>query len=410
MNRFATHGEARPDGSAWSVALKGYFGHANLGDDALLSAGLRIVQRVWGPVRIAIVGRKAAYLDKIAPGIPVVSTEGEVDPDFLLYCGGTQFFSFEKTGDPEVRGGKRRPRLARSLRRALGDLRRSAGELADPSKRARATVAALGIGLGPFLGNPSVEEHTRRLFRKMGFVSVRDPESYRFCREWKVKGLHQHGDLCYLRGLWSHENESNHQGGICRIGIIIRDWPYTAEGAAHIEAAVRTAAELRVRGKQAVFILLTSEGDPVSRQRLSQAGESVIEWNPEKQKIGEFLAELRGFDLFITSRFHGAVFASILKRPVICIEIEPKLAFAKQLLGEAARLWVHPFSHETCLASVEELDSIYPAAVRLLDSVVSQQRALAESCVTEFAQFASGVRRDASRMRTRPAPVKAASL
>ena len=60
--------------------------------------------------------------------------------------------------------------------------------------------------------------------------------------------------------------------------------------------------------------------------------------DPNNDNINDFIAKHYNFDLVITARFHGAVFASLIGKPFITIGIEPKLEmisiwFDREFLG-----------------------------------------------------------------------------
>ena len=117
-------------------------------------------------------------------------------------------------------------------------------------------------------------------------------------------------------------------------------------------------------------------------------------WNPYRDRIESFLGFLSSYDLFVTARYHGAIFASILRKPVVAIEIENKLALVSELLKVGSRLWAYPFHAEQCLEHIAEFDRHYSRSVACLDNVVEEQMYLAGRMVDDFVTFIQGNDRD----------------
>ncbi|MGE3803667.1 MAG: polysaccharide pyruvyl transferase family protein [Gemmataceae bacterium] len=370
-------------GSDFVIAIKGYFGFSNFGDDAMMAVLGGLLRRVAPEARLVFVCEENSYVRRLVPNADIVqrSREAEIAPDLLLYGGGTQFFSFPLTTSRGQSKAVRRLRL--SLRPHLA-VRAMLGRYHRPKPH----IAALGIGLGPFLGDPRERQATLDLFRRMEFVSVRDPDSLRLCQEWGVKSAYYHTDLCYLPGSWEAARRVN-RGTVSRIGVIVRDWPHTIEGDSHREPLLEAVGELRRLGKQVTFVLFTHGRDRVWSERLRERSEAVVEWQPERSSISAFVESLTQFDLLVTSRFHGAVFGSLIGIPVVCIGIEPKLEFASRLLGAGARLWQHPFPPRQCVAAVLDLESSYFVATEALITVVREQRACVDAEVRDFARYLS---------------------
>jgi len=120
---------------------------------------------------------------------------------------------------------------------------------------------------------------------------------------------------------------------------------------------------------------------------LEAKSEDIRVWDPEHDDIKSFLEYLSEFDVFLTARDHGAVFASILGKPVVCIGIEEKLCLIAELLGAGARLWEYPFQPSRCEELISDFDYGYTAAVRHLKEVVQEQGKLVVNMVKELEVF-----------------------
>ena len=227
----------------------------------------------------------------------------------------------------------------------------------------------------------------------MGYVAVRDIYSYRLCQEWGCKNVSLRSDLCYLPGLWqgyksNYCNETNNK--IDRIGVIVRDWKHTYEGDSYAKPLFCTIDYLRRAGKTVEFISFSAKSDIEWIKRLKDRNENITVWCPESDSISSFLRFLSSYDLFITSRYHGAIFASILRKPTVAIEIENKLKLVSDLLSDGARLWTYPFNAAQCLEHIAEFERNYSKSVNCIDEVVKEQMRLASRMADDFEMFCRG--------------------
>jgi hypothetical protein len=347
---------------------------------------------VFGKESISFLGNDASYVRRILPGIKVAAKmdkRSRESADIRLYGGGTQFFSYPLTAPKPLWSWSTVVRNLKHPARIPANLLRKIREIGYHTNRAQ-KLAAIGVGVGPFIENSWWLEQTRELFRRMEYVAVRDIQSYRLCRAWGCKNLSLRSDLCYLPGLWQAlEADSCRRGngGLQRIGVIVRDWHDTHEGDSYAEPLFRAADALRCGGKRVDFISFSATFDVQWNRRLNDRHESLIAWDPERENISAFLEFLSSYDLFITARYHGAVFASLLRKPTVVIEIDNKLALVSELLGDGARLWAYPFDVDQCLEGVAELERNYARSVECLDEVVETQARLATKMVDECELF-----------------------
>lgn len=371
------------------IAIEGGYGFGNFGDDVLMVAAFEIAKRAFASESIVFLCREAGYIQRILPGARVVSPNsrhGEV-ADIVLYGGGTQFYSFPQTGQRGIRSlFKRIVRNARRLVRLGQKMFMKMKEPVFPTYSSR--VAAIGIGLGPFVENCAHMRRTKELFKRMDYVAVRDIHSYDLCKKWGCNNVSLCSDLCYLPNSWKtyapNSHTDNTTGEIRRIGIITRDWPHTCEGDSYAVPLFQVVDELRSVGKKVEFISFAGISDSEWAKRLKDKDEQFKAWDPEKCTISEFMELLSDYDAFITARYHGAVFASILGKPVVCIEVEQKLRLVSDLFGNGARLWTYPFNAPECLRHISDLESNYSKSIECLAHVVEEQSALAEKMVDEL--------------------------
>ena len=372
------------------IAIKGAYGHGNFGDDALMVAVYEIAKRVFDSESFIFICKDANYISKILPAAKVVpqNNMSAKSADVLIYGGGTQFFSFpltSKRGILSLFG-----RIARNVRRPFKLGQKMVQKMTEfKVTESNRRVIAIGIGLGPFHENCSSMRKTKVLFSCMDYIAVRDYYSYDLCKQWGLQNVSLRADLCYLPGFFKlglpELSGDNTKSEILKIGVIPRDWQHTTEGGGYANSLFQAVRELRTAGKKVEFILFAN--DLEWAKRLKDKDEQFIAWNPEKHSISEFIKILYGYDTFITARYHGAVFASLIGKPVVSIEVEQKLRFVSDLFGVGARLWTYPFSASECLRHISDLESNFSLAVQSLAYLVKKQGSLVEKMIDEYRQF-----------------------
>jgi len=377
-----------------TVAIQGAYGCGNFGDDALMIAVHEITNRMFNPDHFLFVCTNADYISKMIPGAKVaLKNSPEVkSAEVFVYGGGTQFFSFPLTN--QSGSVSLIVRLARNLVNPLQLWQKVFNKMSTQEiSTTKQEVVALGVGLGPFNENCGRIQNIKAHFTRMKYVAVRDMSSYSLCTEWGCEKLSLRSDLCYLPGLWGNYLSKNQpekkDNNIEKVGIVVRDWPHTKEGDSYADSLFSVVDELRSSGKEVNFISFDNEHVGDWPDRLRKRNEKTIRWNPDKDSIENFLEMLSSYDAFITSRFHGAIFASILSKPVVCIEIEQKLRFVSELFAEGARLWSYPFNTSECLKHIDDLDVDYFTATESLKLVVEEQGILVEKMINEYHEIVS---------------------
>jgi polysaccharide pyruvyl transferase WcaK-like protein len=368
------------------IAIRGSYGARNFGDDALLIAAHQVVRQAFPAAEIVVLGYESDYIERLLPGATVIdpSIHRAGDFDLYVYGGGTQFYSF-----PNTRSLSLWNRALKNLKRPAaipGKLVRKIQRRSDGGRVLR--KAALGVGAGPFVAGSAEIDMTRQLFAGMDYIAVRDVSSYERCASWGCDNLVLRSDLCYFPGIWESgiaiSETAQPKSGIERIGVIPRDWPHTGEGESYTGPLLETVDILRAAGKEVEFISFSQRHDGEWLSRLADRNEPCHLWNPDEQTILEFLNLLSYYDAFITARYHGAVFASLLGKPFVGIEVEQKLRLICELFGDGARLWRYPFDVSESVYQISDLDREYSNATEQLGDVVSRQRALAVKMAAEL--------------------------
>jgi polysaccharide pyruvyl transferase WcaK-like protein len=363
------------------ACLRGNFHEGNFGDDALLLASSSLLR---GRIKQIKFERKVAYCDERVQR--TFTGDHSMEPDMIVYGGGTQFFSFAA---PVVQHSFI-SRLARKLSSPTS-LMASYRARTRAAQNRRIPKIAIGIGLGPF-ENPVAAEQTADLLRKMDLVWVRDAYSESFCRDNNIRNFVASSDLCFTEAFAQIIAPP-----LCRrpavdrprkISIILRDWPTL--DAHFFERQVALARKLRNAGHEVRFLGL-SKHDKSYLTEMATQGETVRVWDADSERLEDFWTVIAEQDLVVTSRFHGAIFALLSATPFIAIEIEPKLRTLRDMVPELGDFAIAPRTtvntmHQAIETLVGRGESVLPA----LDRALSKQRTRARAGEEALGAYFSG--------------------
>ncbi|SHN28165.1 polysaccharide pyruvyl transferase family protein [Chitinophaga sp. CF418] len=328
-----------------NVVVKGAYGEANFGDDALMCTIENFFLTNGLGLNVDFCGSSSDYCHRLLrkSGYVDANDNKKATADVLIYGGGTQFFLFHSnkggfylrlfwkllTDNPGLLIKKIRSKFSRKE--------------TVPAKKS----VGLGLGLGPFNPENGKIEEVKTLVGQMDMLYVRDATSASYCKDWGYN-VNEGADICYSSFLnydkvIRKNGKDNHAGQKRRkIGVIVRDWKYENGGNEYQNALLRMVDEQKNAGYEFTFIIFSSLRDVEWKKIISENGYPCLEWDPFQNRIEQFMDRLNAFDGFITARYHGGVMAAVLNKPVVCIGIEPKLGIlAEQVKG--FRLWDMPF-------------------------------------------------------------------
>lgn len=328
-----------------NVVVKGAYGEANFGDDALMCTIENFFLEKVLSVKVSFCGNSSNYCRRLLRGADYVdvNSDSKEEADVLIYGGGTQFFLFSSNKGSFY--------LKLFLKLLVSNpamlVRKVRNRLTEKRPVTAKSSVGLGLGLGPFNPDNDRVEHVKSLVRRMDMLFVRDEKSLSYCKEWGLENVGEGADICYSRFLNYNTgringNTNNREKRRKKIGIIVRDWKYKNGGGDYREVLMAMVDEQKEGPYEYTFIIFSGLLDVEWKRVVQEHGYASLEWDPMNQNINDFMDTLNDFDGFITARYHGGVMASILNKPVVCIEIEPKLRIlAEQIKG--FRLWRHPF-------------------------------------------------------------------
>lgn len=322
-----------PRDPATRILLRGNFREANFGDDALLLASAALL--TGSDRQILVDSPGAVYSDRRMGGLRNRIPEDPF-PDLICYGGGTQFFSF---GRP-VTGATAQTLLRRILGKVAAPRSIFAGLHARrvASRDRRIPTIAIGIGIGPFQEDTEAEASVARLLRRMRLVWVRDRPSELFCKAHGIERVVSSTDLCFTEAFAQitgpvatigNGTASRADTLRRRVGFILRDWHSLEPD--FFRRQVEVARRLRQMGHEVRFLCLTSR-DHCCLAELAEANETVATWQENTGPIEVFWRLINEQDLIVTSRFHGAIFALLSRKPFVAIEIEQKLVNLREIV------------------------------------------------------------------------------
>lgn len=350
----------------YRIVVRGGYGFTNFGDDALMFTLHQKLTQLAPESEIAYLCKKNKYLSKIIGQSDIISFEKLKNNAFyaelLVYGGGTQFYSFtglskfqklkQKINSPTDFIGVIKAKLRLYKKNNFIDNKFTVTKYANK-------VAVLGVGLGPFEAeNKIIENKTKQLFKELDFIAVRDLYAKQRCKDWGVTTCKLIPDICFAleSSLFEIANKRTEPK---RIGVIVRDWKHNDSGRGYYENLKQEANNLRAEGFIVTFISFDRTSDKEWMTILKEANEDYLMWDPAKHEINEFLGLLNEFDLFITARYHGAIFSSLLNKPFIAIEVEQKLAMISEVFENGAHCWEKPFKKDDLLNLVSRIRKNY---------------------------------------------------
>lgn len=317
------------------ITIKGAYGETNFGDDLLMIIFEKYFLSEFPNVILNFCGEKELYPSKLLEKASY--NKKGFQEDLLVYGGGTQFFSF---GDGNVS-------LLQKIRAVINNPKLLYNKFFANVQNSK--IAFLGIGLGPFENERGIG-YTQNLLNAAYFVGVRDLVSQDYCDKWGIKSV-LGADMVFSSYFKYQLSAKICKGkSIKRIGVIVRDWRWETTGRQYYDSLYDLTVSDNIEYQ---FIVFAPKKDKEWIEKLKD--KDVLVWEPEKYTVQEFLNIINNFDAIISARYHGAIIAALLGKPVICVEIESKLKILKQQVPQLY-LWEKPFHKKQLTDLVQKLD------------------------------------------------------
>ncbi|WP_270089160.1 polysaccharide pyruvyl transferase family protein [Sphingobacterium sp. SYP-B4668] len=327
----------------YKFSIRGGYGVSNFGDDLLMIVFENYLIKEFPESLLNFESQGLNYPVKLLKrsSYDVKSFK----EDWLIYGGGTQFFAFSDKNEFTLLQRIRRAMLSPEI--ILNKIQRY---FAKPKK---VNIAILGLGLGPFY-NEEYISIVKDLLKDTKYIGLRDEQSYLYCRDWDIKAT-LGADVVFSSYFYLPPFKGNEVTQKSKkIGVIVRDWEWEESGRAYFEPILDFVEDYQSRPDIEIhYILFSTKKD---KEWITLIGDSKrIIWNPDESTVDDFLKVLANFDGFISARYHGAIVGALLGKPVIAIEIEPKLRLLRDQIPEM-QLWSKPFDLEELKNLVEKMD------------------------------------------------------
>lgn len=315
------------------ISIKGAYGEGNFGDDLLMTVFEEYLFSITNKhLELNFIGNEMGYVRKMLKNS---SYNQSNEAEWLIYGGGTQFFSFKKkvTFFSKVYNIFKLP-FPLIVETIFHKFFKKEQNIVQYKR-----LAFIGFGLGPFYGNEYAINGARKKIECADFVGVRDEVSQKHCSEWNINAV-LGADIVFSSIFQNNiSGEQVQQKG--KIAIIVRDWLWESEGAKYSESLLEL---IRINPDiDFTFILFSKSRDLIWKKLVRK--KNLLIWDPEKMEISQFLSQLNQFDTFISARYHGAIIGGLLKKKVICIEVEDKLRVLCQQIPTFS-LWEKPFDQK----------------------------------------------------------------
>jgi polysaccharide pyruvyl transferase WcaK-like protein len=300
------------------VAIIGYYGWGNFGDDLLADYVLDLVCRTIPPDRVLVRGPEGNYLERWFPGVRCrpgkeIFRSGSYAVRKVIFGGGGQFFAFPPATFMNLWGLRKC--------KAYGRWR-----MIGWSRWRQLSAYAFCIGVGPLEG-AGARWMTRKFLGRCEHISVRDAVSKALLsgiRNVRVVADPSIGLAATLSPISQPDPKT--------VGIVVRRWTRGPSVAELIVSLQSAAQSLRNLGWTVQFISFQASDREVT-QWLRNNGEIVRDWRPQCQTIPEFCLYLSGFQVLITMRVHGVFVGSLLGAVPVAVRIEPKLEISAAKCG-----------------------------------------------------------------------------
>ena len=328
------------------IAIIGYYGWGNFGDDILASYVLDIVCQTIPPDRIIVTGPEGNYLERWFPGIRCKPGREIFQPASypvrkVIFGGGGQFFAFPPSTTLNLWG------LLKC--KAYGRWR-----MIGWSNYRRLSAYAFCVGVGPLEG-VGARWITRKFFKQCEHISVRDDVSKNLlsgAENVRVVADPSIGLSIKLSSICQRNSKT--------LGIVVREWSREPNITNLIVTLQSAAHGLRSRGWAVEFISFHSQYDTRVTALLRNRGEDVRDWKPQSETIQEFCKYLSGFQVLITLRAHGVFLGSLLGTVPIAVSIEPKLEISAASCGCLDYMISVETSSDEIVSAVERASIAYP--------------------------------------------------
>lgn len=300
------------------IALSGYYGFYNIGDEAILEAIIRFLRRRLPEAELVVFSADPAHTRRTY-GVESVSRTHL-----------PSIFRTLRRADLLISGGGGLLQDVTSLRSVVYYL-----GIMEMAMQMGKKVAVFAQGMGP-LHHRLALHWVKRVLSRVDFVSVRDPLSGSFLSQLGIKReIMVTADPVFslepasgeeIKAFWAKKGLPEEKKYL-RIGVALRPFPReTSSNAQIMETVARACLYLEKQHKaRLIFLPFHLQKDlPLARQiasRLSQ--QSII--IDKFLTIREIMCLMGGLDLLVGMRLHALIIAAVSGVPFLALPYDPKI-------------------------------------------------------------------------------------
>ncbi|MDG1330407.1 MAG: polysaccharide pyruvyl transferase family protein [Flavobacteriaceae bacterium] len=355
-----------------SILIKGNFSEGNFGDDALLLACHQLLTRL-GLDHVSVYNCDYLYYAKDLAKTAQVGLFDNNDVELVLYAGGTQFFSFCTEKNSFLKKIKSRLSAYKWV------------------KSQHSNYAMIGVGFGPF--SNGIKEHifAGAIIKKSSFTWVRDHYSFDECISLGIENFHLGADLCFLSEFQEWCNlKPNNANKVEKIGIVIRHWKH-GEGNIYINKLIELSKRLKKTNYDLEFYLFSDKDDALVEDILVANKIKYVKWAKSKYTFREFLAELETCDLFVTARFHTAIFSTLMQKPFITVGLDQKLTYLSSQFDNECFNWYPDKSVEELTQKVTYVSENYMSLKENITKAKIKMETLSDNAGKLFNEYLQSI-------------------
>lgn len=346
------------------VLIKGCVGNRNFGDDLLIYAVSSALEEISDKCDYYFLSDDIKYLDRIVSKVKIVHPENQREKfDIVLYAGGTQFASFKNTTTNCFPSLKRLVNLMLHPKILCFKLLNRMGVNMISYEK----IFLIGIGIGPFYKRDKYYNSVVELLRLSDMVIVRDVLSCEICNRNNIEYI-LGSDLVYSLPLnfWEKYRNNNNHNKDFSIAVVFRDWRFTDNEGEFIYKLKELSSYYNI-----AFFSFADYADEECCLYLKNNNFEIYQWDPDVMTLENYMSELQKYDLFVTARYHGAVVASLMKKPFITLGIEPKLEMIAELFNMPC--WRFPYDVSECINYIKAIEDQYVQIQEQVELIVVKE-------------------------------------
>ena len=301
---------------------------SNLGDDAMLISILMELTKKYpaGKIIVYCYNKKNIPDEAKRPFVNVIyvdkSDRVHIVSEVRVYGGGNQHFLIKNKDSIYDSVRRKVSHQVRNWNQTIFSLSKRFGKVTFETDK----TIYLGIGLGPFDAVPQLS------YLDNALVLFREKLSFNYY-ENAVLGC----DPCFNpKFIESVTKSSSHSLKKQRVGIVVRDWYHDLKGNKVILNRIQQYINFLNSTHHVTIVNFCKVLDFDYKKKLKNY-DSEIEYDSRKSCFYEFMESFYSFDLIITMRYHGLVFAAMMNKPAIGINIDPKII---QFTKEFNQSWI----------------------------------------------------------------------